>query len=220
MTGLVRKIIRFSYVDGPGNRAVIFLQGCNLNCVYCHNPETIPRQDTPEAKTMSPQQVFDEIGSAKAFIRGITMSGGECTLQNGFVTKVFQLAKEKNLSTFIDSNGTYDFSQDKSLLDVTDAVMLDIKSTSLPPDISFLGVIGKLYEIRTVIYESMPEAKALVTKAAKAISPFNTHYKLIRFRPHGVRSEYIKKLTPPSNATMQELQQTAYDSGAKKVIIQ
>lgn len=39
--GLVNKIIPFSSVDGPGNRTSIFLQGCNYNCVYCHNPETI-----------------------------------------------------------------------------------------------------------------------------------------------------------------------------------
>ncbi|MCK4261193.1 MAG: YjjW family glycine radical enzyme activase [Halanaerobiales bacterium] len=39
--GLVSKIIRFSSVDGPGNRLVIFLQGCNMNCISCHNPHTI-----------------------------------------------------------------------------------------------------------------------------------------------------------------------------------
>lgn len=37
----VNKIIKFSSVDGPGNRMAIFLQGCNYNCDYCHNPETI-----------------------------------------------------------------------------------------------------------------------------------------------------------------------------------
>ena len=39
--GLVNRIISFSSVDGPGNRTAIFLQGCNFNCIYCHNPETI-----------------------------------------------------------------------------------------------------------------------------------------------------------------------------------
>ncbi|HPW42155.1 MAG TPA: 4Fe-4S cluster-binding domain-containing protein, partial [Bacillota bacterium] len=40
---LVNKILPFSSVDGPGNRTVIFFQGCNFNCLYCHNPETINR---------------------------------------------------------------------------------------------------------------------------------------------------------------------------------
>ncbi len=38
---ILNKIIRFSNVDGPGNRMAIFFQGCNFNCRYCHNPETI-----------------------------------------------------------------------------------------------------------------------------------------------------------------------------------
>jgi len=39
--GYINKILNFSAVDGPGNRTVIFFQGCNFNCLYCHNPETI-----------------------------------------------------------------------------------------------------------------------------------------------------------------------------------
>ena len=39
--GLVNRILPFSAVDGPGNRFVIFLQGCNFNCISCHNPQTI-----------------------------------------------------------------------------------------------------------------------------------------------------------------------------------
>ena len=41
MYGLINKILNYSAVDGPGNRLVIFFQGCNFNCSYCHNPETI-----------------------------------------------------------------------------------------------------------------------------------------------------------------------------------
>ena len=38
---IVNKIIHSSVVDGPGNRAAVFLQKCNFKCSYCHNPETI-----------------------------------------------------------------------------------------------------------------------------------------------------------------------------------
>ena len=41
LIGIVSKILTFSCVDGPGNRLVIFLQGCNFNCKNCHNPHTI-----------------------------------------------------------------------------------------------------------------------------------------------------------------------------------
>ena len=42
LTGLVADTISFSNVDGPGNRFVVFLQGCNFDCVACHTPQTIP----------------------------------------------------------------------------------------------------------------------------------------------------------------------------------
>ena len=40
-TGLITDVIEFSSVDGPGNRFVVFTQGCNLDCIACHNPYTI-----------------------------------------------------------------------------------------------------------------------------------------------------------------------------------
>jgi pyruvate formate lyase activating enzyme len=39
--GQINKILPQSFVDGPGNRSVVFLQGCNFQCLYCHNPNTI-----------------------------------------------------------------------------------------------------------------------------------------------------------------------------------
>ena len=57
MKGFVADTITFSSVDGPGNRFVVFLQGCNFDCVACHNPQTIPyatgghfATDTPRSR--------------------------------------------------------------------------------------------------------------------------------------------------------------------------
>ncbi len=38
---ILNKILPYSVVDGPGNRLVLFFQGCNFKCITCHNPYTI-----------------------------------------------------------------------------------------------------------------------------------------------------------------------------------
>ncbi len=43
-TGLISNIQRFSLDDGPGIRTTVFMQGCNLRCAWCHNPETQPME--------------------------------------------------------------------------------------------------------------------------------------------------------------------------------
>lgn len=275
MTGLVNQIIKLSYVDGPGARAAIFLQGCGFDCLYCHNPETIKacdhcgeclpacpagalakpeasvlwdrekctgcdacirvcrRQSTPKARRMTAAQVFEEIGSAAQLIRGITLSGGEATGQSQFAAELFALAKSKGLSTFLDSNGAYDFEEDRRLLEVTDAVMLDIKAhnpqehlwlTGQPNDLplrslSFLGEIGKLYEVRTVIAQNLPGIRQTVEQVSRAIAGFETRYKLIRYRPHGVRGRGLQELKPPTDLLMEELAQLARQNSGRPVII-
>ena len=72
----LHRIIPFSNVEGQGNRTSIFLQGCKLNCLYCHNPETIPRY-TEGAHQVSLQYLYEQVMDAVPFIRGVTVSGGE-----------------------------------------------------------------------------------------------------------------------------------------------
>ncbi len=88
MEGFVRKILNSSAVDGPGNRMVIFLQGCNLNCTYCHNPETIDiiKEAHDSIQIMKPEDILERVLKVKPFISGVTFSGGECTLQYDFFT--------------------------------------------------------------------------------------------------------------------------------------
>lgn len=230
---LVTRIIRFSAVDGPGNRSVIFLQGCNYNCSFCHNPETIPLSSS-EAKQMSVEEVFEEIGSAIHFIEGITVSGGECTLQRNAIKVLFEKAKELQLTTFIDSNGSFNFARDKELLNLTDSVMLDVKSTDdkehhgltgitnriVLKNIDTLGEQNKLYEIRTVISPGMIDCERTVAEAARRIRKYpNTRYKIIQYRQYGVRSEYAENLAIPSLEYLKTLEAIALENGAANVII-
>ena len=80
--GLVASTIPFSSVDGPGNRFVVFLQGCNFDCVACHNPQTIDHTGAgTEARPVTVAELLGEIRRAAPFIRGVTVSGGEATQQ-------------------------------------------------------------------------------------------------------------------------------------------
>ena len=86
--GQIADVVRFSWVDGPGNRFVVFLQGCNLNCLACHNPHTIPCQ-TPRARVVEVADLIEEIRPLAPFLGGVTVSGGEATLQAPFVYAFF-----------------------------------------------------------------------------------------------------------------------------------
>jgi len=257
MKAVVNKIIPFSTVDGPGNRTVIFLQGCNLDCKYCHNPETIglcvhcgncimkcpsgalsmkdnkveynikkcvqcdtcihvcPHGSSPKTCIMSSQDVFDQIRKQIPFIRGITVSGGECTLYPDFLKELFTLCKEVGLTTLIDSNGTYDFSKDVKLLNVTDGVMLDVKAFNnkqhekvtgsdnriILENVIFLAKSCKLYEVRTVVVTELFDAVETVRQIAKILRPYLTkrdiRYKIIAYRPMGVRKQFSHYEIPP-----------------------
>lgn len=277
-TAIVNKIIRFSSVDGPGNRTVVFLQGCNFNCRYCHNPETIgsckqcgkciaycktgaisfvdgeivydrdkcvncdecfhhcPHRSSPKTSKMTPEQVFKEVKKNIPYIRGITVSGGECTLWRDFLVELLTLAKGAGLSTMLDSNGTYDFSKDKELMDVVDAVMLDVKAfdrsehekvTDIHNDmvlsnLRYLADCDKLFEVRTVAVPELFDVKHTVFETSKLLEGTGKQegirYKLIKYRPIGVREEYRSYKTP-TDEYMNQLRDIAYNNGMKDIVI-
>ncbi|MDR6111909.1 pyruvate-formate lyase-activating enzyme [Paenibacillus sp. SORGH_AS338] len=127
--GRVHSLETFGTVDGPGIRFVLFMQGCLMKCQYCHNPDT---WNLDGGKVMELEEVLAEIEPYLSYYRssggGLTVSGGEPTLQAPFVRELFKAVKERwNLSTTLDSNGFNEPGKIHELLEVTDLVMLDIK---------------------------------------------------------------------------------------------
>ncbi len=127
--GQVHSLQSLGTVDGPGVRFVVFLQGCNLRCKCCHNPDTWEMNSktafTPEeivAKVMNYREYFGENG-------GITLSGGEPLLQAEFSFEVFSLCHKKGINTCLDTSGSLLNDTIKRLLGETDRVLLDIKYT-------------------------------------------------------------------------------------------
>lgn len=279
MRAIVNKIIPFSSVDGPGNRTSIFLQGCNMDCKYCHNPETrgvcihckacVPGCPTkalsvnekgkveydltkcihcdrcihtclydssPKVRNLTVEQTYQYVKKQIPFVRGITVSGGECMLYPTFLEELFTLAKQDGLSTLIDSNGSILFSEHPALLEVTDGVMLDIKAF-FPEDhkhvtgtdnamvlenARFLGGCGKLYEVRCVIVPNLYDAKENIRAMSKFLAPLllihDIRIKLIAYRPMGVREEY-KSYATPTQEYLQELEQILREDGFSDIIL-
>jgi pyruvate formate lyase activating enzyme len=130
MNGFIHSTESFGTVDGPGIRFVIFMQGCPMRCLYCHNPDT---WKIGSGKEVTAAQLIAEYEKYKEFMHngGITVSGGEPLVQTEFVTELFAAAKAKNINTCLDTSGvTFNPNDTRSideLIKYTDLVMLDIK---------------------------------------------------------------------------------------------
>jgi len=111
--------------DGPGIRTVIFLQGCNLRCKYCHNPE-MWNKDIKKEYTVN--ELMNIIKRYKPYYKdngGITISGGEPLLQSDFLIDLFKKCHEEGIHTCIDTAGAGCTNYD--ILKHTDLILLDIK---------------------------------------------------------------------------------------------
>ena len=131
MTGKIHSFETFGAADGPGLRFIVFLHGCGLRCVYCHNPDTWAR---PAAFEMTPEEVLSKALRYKDYWGregGITLSGGEPMLQSEFAAELFESAHNLGITTCIDT-AAGPFSRSDSgivrLLKATDTVLLDIKA--------------------------------------------------------------------------------------------
>lgn len=124
----IHSIDTFGTVDGPGVRFVIFMQGCHLQCEYCHNRDT---WDINSGKYISKDDLLEQILKYKTYIMpngGVTVSGGEPLLQPHFLISLFKELKKHGIHTAIDTSGMVELTDTiKELLSLTDLVLLDIK---------------------------------------------------------------------------------------------
>ena len=130
---LVADIIPSSTTAGPGTRLEVFLQGCNFNCTTCPTPHLIPRS-APGTQAMSVTDLMNHVRDALPSITGITVTGGEPTLQADVVYSWFLQLKSstdtRHLSTFIDTNGSATPDIWDLLIPVTDGFIVELKAFS------------------------------------------------------------------------------------------
>lgn len=169
--GRIHSTESFGSVDGPGVRFLIFTQGCNMRCKFCHNADTWNKSS---GTLMSADELIATALRYKPYWGdkgGITVSGGEPLLQIDFLLELFKLAKKNGINTCIDTAGqpfTREepfFSKFGELCTLTDLFICDIKHinpeqhkklTGVKNDnildmLRFLSDIGKPVWIRQVL---------------------------------------------------------------------
>ncbi|MFT5880170.1 MAG: pyruvate formate lyase activating enzyme [Moritella sp.] len=289
----VSKVLNFSCVDGPGNRLVIFLQGCNFNCKNCHNPHTIgmcdscgeciahcptqalslvgtdglhdlagtkgklqlqwnadlctecdtclavcPKQSTPKTQQFSVAEMLAVIRKNSLFITGITVTGGEATLQLPFIMALFAAVKAaqdlRHLTCMVDSNGSLSEAGWEKLLPVIDGVMIDLKAWQQAThrwitgrdhhrvfrSLALLAQHDKLYEVRLLHIPGITDFDFEIDELAGYLTqlPPATRIKLNAFQQHGVTGE-ASEWRACSEADMQQLASQLSQRGVEKLIL-
>ena len=139
LKGKVNSIQTLGTLDGPGVRFVVFMQGCNLRCGCCHNPDTwdfsggaLYEAEKLAEKAEHYREYFGKDG-------GVTLSGGEPLLQPEFVKEFFKCCKQKGINTCLDTSGSVLNEAVKEALSYTDRVLLDIKYTTEEDYLKYVG---------------------------------------------------------------------------------
>lgn len=125
----IHSLESFGTVDGPGVRFVVFMQGCPLRCMYCHNPDTWQKNGVVQYE-MTSEELLAEVVKYRSYIRkgGVTLTGGEPMMQAEFVAEFFEKCHVEGLHTCLDTSGVIFNEASQRALLRSDLVMLDIKS--------------------------------------------------------------------------------------------
>ena len=138
MNGKIKDIETMGSADGPGIRLVVFMAGCKLRCLYCHNPETWTDVGSREISAEEILNRFKKYQNYYGEHGGVTFSGGEPLLQPEFLLETIKLLKQNNIHVTIDTAGVADGYDE--ILDIVDLVILDIKAVE---NDEYLTITGK-----------------------------------------------------------------------------
>jgi pyruvate formate lyase activating enzyme len=251
----VAGVERSSMVDGPGNRYVLFLQGCNFDCVACHNPSTIGRCDgcdgcgvcvevcphaaltvpvagavafdadacdqcgdcragcpldaDPTISLMTVDDVVADLRRVAAYLNGITVTGGEPTLQLDALVALFARLRAdpilSRLTTLVDTNGSLDAAGWRRLIPVLDGAMVDLKAGTpelhrrlarheqqpVIDSIHLLRRARKLTEVRLLVIEGVTDTPEELEAWASVVASVDraVPVRLNAFRHTGTRRQ-------------------------------
>ena len=219
--GYVHSYETGSRLDGPGIRVTIFVSGCPLRCVYCHNPDTWHLKHGTKVPL---ERVVTRLGDFAPALRsmggGLTISGGEPLVQPAFTRRIFGAAKGYGLHTALDTSGHLGTRASDEYLQSVDLVLLDIKSwdpetyrrvtkVDVAPTLRFaerLAAMGKPMWERYVLVPGLSDDPANVEGVARFVAPMKNvewvevlpFHQLGAFKWKELGLEYQLGDTPPA----------------------
>ncbi len=142
-------LVKFTLIDFPGcPAAIVFTQGCNYRCRYCHNPELVYPHlfETPVAQ----EEVMSFLKRRQGTLEGVVISGGEPTLQEDLVP-FMAAVKALGYKTKLDTNGT----RPEVLKELIDKKLVDFIAMDLKAPLSKYALITGVDANETVIRQSI-----------------------------------------------------------------
>lgn len=238
ITGAVHSWELVTAVDGPGTRMTIFLSGCPLRCLYCHNP------DTRYAKWGTITPLGDLVDRMDRYIPifnatggGLTISGGEPMQQPKFFRALIAEAKKRDIHVTVDTTGFLGKMYDDETLSQIDLFLLDMKSgleethkkttkRSLAPVVEFgerLARLNKDIWVRFVLVPGLTDAVDNVAAVAKQAASLGAAVKKVEILPFHqmgrdkwdkVGLEYeLQDTQPPSPELIERVRQQFLEAG-------
>lgn len=237
--GLIHSVETCGTTDGPGIRYILFMQGCQMRCLYCHNRDTWSMKSGYE---LSVKEVMNDVRRYRRFFRssggGLTISGGEAALQPKFVAALYKACRKEGINTCLDTNGFVKKYNDDviEMVENVDMVLLDIKQMNNEKHLKltkvsnaytlkfakYLAKIDKPAWIRYVVLPGYTDAKEDIIALGKFLEPMKNIKKveLLPFHQMGAHKwavfndDYkLKDTKPPTRKRLDKIVARLEDYG-------
>ncbi len=240
----IHSIETFGTHDGPGIRLVVFTQGCLFRCVYCHNPDT-QAMATDKMLRLSSEDILDRLEKQKPYFKkkgGLTLSGGEPTIQAEGVLDLLEKAQAAGFHTCLDTCGAVFNDQVQQIYDLSDVVMLDVKhiddvwhkkltgmsNQTVLQNAAYREKTGKELWLRYVLVPGWTDQPEFVEAWAKYFAPFTTvaRVEILPYHTLGVykyqelgRKYLLDGVEPPTGMQVEAVKKVFEKHLGEKVVV-
>lgn len=192
--GYVRKLETMGMVDGPGIRTVVFLSGCPLRCLFCHNPDMWTTDPEDEITVDSLVKKLKRYKPYYGEHGGVTFCGGEPLNQPDFLYEAMLACQEEGINTVLDTSGFGRPDKFENILSVTDLILYDIKGLE---DKKYRNMTGVPIERTHIFLAKAQEMKIPIWIRIVIIPGINDNYEYM--------DELAEYIAPLSNIDRVEI---------------